>query len=224
VPVATVFSEHQFDPGLLPQAVDDLIQDLQRGGTSPKNVVFAGRNLYVALRDEAVNNVVAESKLGPIPRYTLAARCSRALDSGTSAFADATGSWAGGKILEVSSAGAFRVSASVATDGELLLILSMRDRGVRYPFEQYPEIREFEAMLRQLQPGQIWEGVHFRASAEATEAGGQPLFHFCRHSDRVLFTFVEAEWRCLNELFMESLSKPRSQTILERLTLEYGEV
>ena len=31
VPVATVFSERQFDPGLLPHAIDDLIQDLRQG-------------------------------------------------------------------------------------------------------------------------------------------------------------------------------------------------
>jgi hypothetical protein len=32
VPVATVFSERQFDPELLPHAIDDLIQGLRQGG------------------------------------------------------------------------------------------------------------------------------------------------------------------------------------------------
>ena len=45
VPVATIFSEHQFDPELLPRAVGNLMHDLRRGATSPKGVIFAGRNL-----------------------------------------------------------------------------------------------------------------------------------------------------------------------------------
>ena len=41
VPVATVFSERQFDPELLPHAIDDLIQGLRQGETSPKGVVWS---------------------------------------------------------------------------------------------------------------------------------------------------------------------------------------
>src|SRR5689334_6335248 len=52
VPVATVFSERQFAPEFLPQAIGDRIQDLRREHASAKDVVFAGLNLYVALRDE----------------------------------------------------------------------------------------------------------------------------------------------------------------------------
>jgi hypothetical protein len=146
VPGATVFSERQFDPELMPQAVGDLVQDLRRGTASPKDVVFAGRNLYVALREEAVSDIVALNRsLTPLlgTLFRLAAR----------------GHWIRGRrplptprelgqeVLESSSAGAFQVAASVANDGELALVLTMRDRGIRYPFGPYPEIREFEATL-----------------------------------------------------------------------------
>ena len=225
VPAAAVFSERQFDPGLLPHAVGDLIQDLRRGATSPKEVVFAGRNLYVALRDEAVSDIVALNRsltpfLGIL--FRLAARGHWIREHRPLRTLRGLGQEA--QILEASSAGAFQLAASVASDGELALILTMGDRGVRYPFEPYPEIREFESMLRQLQPGHVWDGVHFCASAEVTGAEGQPLFHFCRRSDRVLLTFVEAEWCCLNELFRQALAKPRSQAVLDRLSLEYGEI
>jgi hypothetical protein len=126
--------------------------------------------------------------------------------------------------LETSGTGAFQFVATVGADGEFALILVMRDRGVRYPFERYPEIRELEAMLRQLRPGRFWEGAHFCASADATGPDGQPLFQFCRRTDRVLLTFSETEWRSLNELSNEALSAPRLRTVLDRLSLEYGDV
>src|SRR5215471_18173779 len=151
VPVATVFSERQFDPELLPHAIDDLIQGLRQGETSPKGVVFAGRNLYVALRDETVNDVIALNRsLTTYPEilFRLAAR----------------GHWirerrplrmpqdlqAAAQVLESSSTGPFQVTASVGDAGDLAVLLAMRDRGVGYPLGSYPEIREFVAMLRQL--------------------------------------------------------------------------
>ena len=42
VPVAAVFSERQFDPELLPHVIDDLIQGLRQGETSPKGWFLPG--------------------------------------------------------------------------------------------------------------------------------------------------------------------------------------
>jgi hypothetical protein len=131
IPVARTFSERQFDPGLLPPAVDDLIQKLRRGAASPEDVVFAGRNLYVELRDEAVSDIAALNRsvapfLGTL--FRLAAR----------------GHWmrerrplripaefpVGTQVFEPSNAGPFQITASVGNDGELAPILTMRDRGV----------------------------------------------------------------------------------------------
>ena len=67
VPVAKTFSDRQFDPELLPHAVADVIQDLRRGAASPKEVVFAGHNLYVALRDEVLSDLIALNRsLAPL--------------------------------------------------------------------------------------------------------------------------------------------------------------
>ena len=193
VPVATVFSERQFDPELLPQAVGDLIQDL-RGSASPKKVVFAGRNLYVALRDEVLSDIIGlDRSLGPLlgKLFRLASR----------------GHWIRerrplrmprelplkAQVFEPSSAGPFQVAASVDNDGELELLLTMTGRGVRYPLGPYPEIRELDDMLRQLEAGQIWDGVYFSGSGDKAEVEGHPLFHFWRRTDRVLFSFSEGE-------------------------------
>lgn len=225
VPVATAFNERQFDPELLPHAIDDLIEDLRQGETSLKRAVFAGRNLYVALRDETVNDVVALNRklttyLGVL--FRLAAR----------------GHWirerrplrmsqelpAAPQVLETSSTGPFQITATVGDGGDLILLVTMRDRGVRYPLGSYPEIREFEAMLRKLDRGQDWNGVHFSATAESSGTEGQPAFVFCRRTDAVLFTFSETEWRCLDQLFQQTLAGPELRALLDRLSLEYGDI
>jgi hypothetical protein len=225
LPVATVFSERQFDPELLPHAIDDLIQGLRQGETSPKGVVFAGRNLYVAVRDETVNDVIALNR--SLTTYLeilfrLAAR----------------GHWirerrplrmprelpAAPQVFESSSTGPFQVTATAGDAGDLTVLLAMRDRGVRYPLGSYPETREFEAMLRQLGRGQVWNGGHFSATAESTGTEGQPLFVFCRRTDGVVFSFSETEWRCLDELFKQTLARPELQALLDRLSLEYGDM
>jgi hypothetical protein len=142
VPVATVFNKRQFDPELLPRTVEDLIQGLRQGTTSTKRVVFARRNLYVALRDEAVNDVIALNRsltahLGVL--FRLAARghwirerrplrMPRELPSAAEA-------------IESSDSGPFQVAATVEDGGDLILIVAMRHRGVRYPLGSYPEIR-----------------------------------------------------------------------------------
>jgi hypothetical protein len=65
---------------------------------------------------------------------------------------------------------------------------------------------------------------HFSATAEAAETEGQPLLVFCRRTDGVQFTFSETEWRCLDELFHQTLARPELRAILDRLSLEYGDI
>ncbi len=224
VPVSTVFEERHFDPELLPHAVADLIQDLRRGAASPKQVVFAGRNLYVALRDEVLSDIVALNRslsalLGTL--FRLAARGhwireKRPLPT-PQAFP------ATSPLFEPSSAGPFEVTASVSNDGELELHLAMHNRGVRCLLKPYPEIRELEAILRHLEPGQTLDGVHFFASGYTAEKDGQTLFSFRRRSDDVLFTFSDGDWCCLKDLFSAALEKPELRLMLDRLSLKYGE-
>jgi hypothetical protein len=224
VPIAMVFSERQFDPDLLPHAVAGLTQDLIRGATSSE-VVFAGRNLCVALRDEALSDIVVLNRsLAPLlgTLFRLAAR----------------GHWirekrplplppvlpAKSQLFEPSSAGPFGVTASVSNQGELELHLTMHNRGVRYLLKPYPEIREFEAMLRQLGPGQTWDGVHFSASGDTAEAEGQPRYCFRRRTDHVIFTFSDGDWCCLRELFLAVLERQELRSMLDHLSLKYGEI
>jgi hypothetical protein len=79
-------------------------------------------------------------------------------------------------------------------------------------------------MLRQLGPGQTWDGVHFSASSDTTGAEGPLLFCFSRRTDHVLLTFSDVDWCCLKELFSAVLERPELRSILNRLSLEYGEI
>jgi hypothetical protein len=124
----------------------------------------------------------------------------------------------------LSTAGPFQIAASANSEGELKLHLTMHNSGVRYPVGPYPEIQEFEIMLRSLQPGQTWNGLYFSASARAVQPERCPRVQFWRRADPVVFTFSEEEWRWLQDLFRDALAAPGLRPMLDRLSLEYGDL
>lgn len=83
---------------------------------------------------------------------------------------------------------------------------------------------ELEAMLRRLGLGQTWEGVHFSGSRNTAEAEGQPLFYFSRRTDHVLFTFSDGDLCCQKVLFLAVLERPELRSMLDNLSLKYGEI
>jgi len=101
-------------------------------------------------------------------------------------------------------------------------------RGCRLPVADanfaYPQICEFEAVLRLLEPGQIWNGRHFRASADAANSGHSAWYHFAPHTDHVRFSLPEQEWHILKGLFSEVLGHASLEPVLADLSLVYGEL
>src|SRR5262249_49808835 len=55
---SATLNDRQLDPEIVPRLVAKLIEDLQ-GKQNPTRPIFAGRNFYVALRDEVVSDVMA---------------------------------------------------------------------------------------------------------------------------------------------------------------------
>ena len=224
VPEAAAFNERQFDPEFVPQVVTSLIREL-RGFLDAKKAAFAGRNLYVALRDEALDDLITLNRVLE-PHMAILFRMA------------ARGHWVRerrpvrvrheGPVftspIPAVSAGDLRLTASVSTEGEIQLALAMDGRGVSYPLGPYPEIQEFMAMLQQLEPGQTWDGLHFHASADTTTPGQPVKFQFRRRADGVMFTFAEAEWESLNGVFAAALAEPALQVVLAELALVYGEL
>jgi len=221
----TSFDEEKHDPNLVPQVVARIVQQLKESST-PRKPVFAGRNFYVALRDEELKNVPAlNGALQPFltPLFRLAARGHwireqqpvRIHRPGIAPISD--------PHIPVAVAGDFHLSADVSPDGELYLALDLGKRDVMYPISSYPPIREFATMLQELKPGQFWNSTNFAGAAMARR--DQPVkFSFHRRRDGVRFDFDEAEWRCLQELFSAVLSDPALQSVIDELTMVYGEL
>ena len=104
------------------------------------------------------------------------------------------------------------------------MILVMDPPGISYPVGQYPEIREFAALVEQLVPGGIWNGLHFHASADLPSGNQSARFHFRRQTDCLKFTFAETEWHGLQCLISALLKEPSLQSAYEELSLVYGEL
>jgi hypothetical protein len=62
VPDGTSFIERQYDPQMVPQLVGELVEKLRQSSNRPKPT-FAGRNLFVDLRDEALPDVIALNRM-----------------------------------------------------------------------------------------------------------------------------------------------------------------
>lgn len=219
-----VFNERQFDPQIVPQLVEGLIKKLDEASTTTRPV-FADRSLYVALRDEALPDLIAVNEvLGPFitPLFRLAARGHwlrehRPVRIPTQFCTD-------GPLIPPQTKGIFCLTTSLDTGGDLRIVVAMDGRGVRYALRPYPEIQEFAAMLHHLKAERPWSGAHFHACAERPSSENPARFHFCRPADQVRLSFDQEEWDCLKELFSSALAAPSLRPVLSALILEYGEL
>jgi len=220
-------NDRQLDPDVLPKVVAKQIEALnsEHGASKP---TFAARCLHVAIRDEAVPDVMALNRaLEPFlaDLFRLAAR----------------GHWLQEKrpvrvrreVQPVSWAvpppgsmphPRIELHASLTSEGDLFLSMNMLDRGVRYPLGPYPQIREFAAMVEALVPGHMWNGIHFYGSADIGFAEKPASYVFWRHGDGVQFAFDEAEWCRLKDVIFYGLADPRLQSTLKELSCVYGEL
>ena len=219
IPDGPALSERQFDPELLPQVVTKLIESLRQSPPPPKPA-FAGRNFFVAVRDEVIDDVIALNRaLDPFVEalFRLAVR----------------GHWMREKrpvrrgreeklvYSELPAVGAdgFKMQASINSEGELSIRVLMDHKDVVFPIVTYPEIREFAAMLEQLLPDREWRGVHY--SGHVSEKG---RFYFRRRSEGIQFGFSAEEWQTLKGLFATTIQAPKLQAAFAELALVYGEL
>ena len=221
---SALLNERQFDPESAPRVMNELIKVL-RESVPGKKPSFAGRNLFVALRDEELTDVVALNRvLEPyLPALLrLAARGhwireQRPLQVRRE-------QWDYRSPIAPRIVGAFRLDTHLNTEGELSMVLIMDVREVVYPISRYPEIRDFAAMLSQLQPGKIWNGRHFHGFSDAGTTERPGRFHFRRHRDGVQFSFQPEEWATLNGMVAGAMAEPAMQPVLAELALVYGEL
>jgi hypothetical protein len=225
VPDDASFNERQFDPEFVPKIVRGLIRELRESPSPRKKQVLVGRNFYVALRDEELSNVMALNRaLEPfLPTlFRLAAR-GHWIREHRPVRARRMEEFVNWPSVPTTKEGDFYLSGTVGSEGEVHLALTMDSRGVVYPLGPYPQIREFAAMLEQLEPGQRWDGLLFKAWTETYKGQGL-CFVFRRHKDSVTFSFPEEEWKRLKRLFSAALAEPALQSLFDELALVYGEI
>lgn len=219
VPDGPALSERQFDPDLLPQVIAKLIESL-RQSPPPRKPAFAGRNFFVALRDEVIEDMIALNRaLDPFVEglYRLAVR----------------GHWIREKrpvrrvrepqhfyseLAAVRGEG-FDVAAAIDAEGEVSIRLLMDQKDIVFPIGIYPEIREFAAMMQRLVPGPAWAGIHFFGHVSATGR-----FYFRRRGVGIQFGFSAEEWQTLKGLVATIMQAPELQAAFAELALVYGEL
>jgi hypothetical protein len=224
VPDGASFHERKYDPQLVPRVVGCLLEELRESSSRPKPT-FAGRNFFVALRDEMLADVVTLNQvLEPflVKLFRLAAR-GHWIRERRPVRAQGEAHVYSSHIPPVGTEGLALVASS-NTEGEIQLELIMDSRGVSYTLGHYPEIREFAALVEQLEPGRIWNGLHFQASADPLTPSQSGRFHFLRQTDGVKLSFGAEEWGRLKGLLSAVLARPSLQAILEELSLRYGEL
>jgi hypothetical protein len=223
VPDAIPISELELRPGIASQALGNLVQQMRAAAIAKP--VFAGKLLYVALRDEEVSDIMALNRaLDPYLEtlFRLAARGHWIREHRPVRVR--TGNELVSEYIPSLEAEGFHLAFVIGSGGELRIMLSMQAKDVGYPLASYPQIQEFAEMLRRLQPGGIWNGTHFFGHGAAA-AGDRPAWlRFWRRGDEIALAFSVDEWECLKGLFTTALESPQLQPILAELALVYGEI
>jgi len=182
---ASLLTQRQIDPDAVPKAAADLITQL-RMGKNPANAVFAGRNLYVALKDESLDGValINDALFDRLPvLYRVAARghwIREGLPVRRAPASSGLCSWTTPQIACED----YCVSTTVTTEGKVQLSILMKRKGVSYMLTRFPEIREFNSMLKCLAAGSSWQAREFIGGT--TTADGTATRFFLGTSDTQL--------------------------------------
>src|SRR2546428_768413 len=211
----------------LTESVKALIREL-RGPGSVTRPLFAGRNLYVALRDENLEDVAAVNQvLLPYLRtlYGFAARGHWLQEQRPLRPRRAVKDYGvRSSVFPKVEAGDFWLTILLTDEEDLATALQMSTRNVLYPLEPYPQIREFATMLTRLEPAGHWKGREFFGYTDAFVTAEGKCFYFRHRSNGITFGFSREEWECLKEVFTKALALAELQPVLSELALQYGEV
>ncbi len=220
----TVFNERQLDPEVASGVGAKLIRELRESPLA-KKPEFAGRNFYVAVRDEVLPDIVAMNRVllpfMPV-LYRLAVRGHWNRERRPVRFARER-ELVTNQAHRVTAPG-FVMSFQLGSDGELAVKLAATEKDVAYVIAPYPQICEFLALTENLSPGAEWEGIHFRARAARTAPDEQARFSFHRPSDGVELGFSQQEWSAIKQLIADALATPWLKQAFSELSLAYGEL
>lgn len=217
------WDESMLDAHVLPELVEKLVTEIRASGIG-KRAAGAGRNFYVAVRDEEFQETTAlNGLLDPLmpSLFRMAARGHwmrekqpvRRVRDGSVLLGSVENTKIGDLWINVQPG---------PTDVSLLIGFNARD--VMYPVSTYAQIREFNAMLRSVTFGKRWVGEHFFAFAHESSAEGPAYYQFRRQTDGVTLSFSEPQWAELKTIFSRVMEKPEMKAIFEELSWIYGDL
>ena len=221
---APLLTQRQIDPDAVPKAAADLIKEL-RMGKNPATAVFAGRNLYVALKDESLDGValINDALFDRLPvLYRLAARGHRIREGLPVRRAPASSGLCSLPTPQITCKD-HCVSTIVTTEGELELSILMKRKGVSYMLTRFPEIREFNSMLECFAAGGSWQAREF-IGGTTTADGTATRFYFRHQRHAITISFDHEEWQRLKACVAQALAAPELVPVVDELSLAYGEI
>ncbi len=218
-------NDRQLDPEMVHSVSVKLIQEL-RHSEHPSRPVFCGRNLYVALRDEALPGVAAiNDALSPnLPTLFRMAVRGHWMVEGKPVRAPRGTRDAVWRTFPPLSSADHRLTVLVMSSGDIEILFELDGKDVTYPLTHYPRVREFAAMLAWLEGGRDWKGREFLGYTDSSDAGCASRFYFRNRRDGISVSLTRQEWQSLRELMEKTLAIPELQPILEELSLVYGEI
>jgi hypothetical protein len=217
------WNERNFDAEVFPELVAKLIEEIRASGNG-RRASGAGRNFYVAVRDEEFQEVAAlNAALDPLmpSLFRMAAR-GHWMREKQPVRRERDGSVLLGSV-ENTKVGDLWINVQPGPT-DVSLLIGFNDRDVMYPVSTYAQIREFNAMLKRVTFGKRWVGEHFFAFAHAASAESAAYYQFRRQTDGVTLSFSEKQWAELRAIFTRVMEKPEMQAIFEELSWIYGDL
>ena len=213
-----------------PEAVRQTVAETVRQLADPAmkwRPILAGRNLYVFLDGDEVNDADAVNRaLRPYWEglWRMAARGHYFLYKepirGKVNPSDSVVQPAIPNVFESN----FVLSFVRGDGNDVLLSFSFPGpRGPVYPMSSYPMIQEFRAMLNGLTAkSRHWKGEYFFGYTWDRE--GETQFSFRAHANGITFGFSQEEWNAVRKLFRRAWEMPELQATWDELTMEYGDL
>lgn len=213
---------------IVPATVRRTIHDL-RNSDGTARPPFAGRNIYVALRDERIEGVDSLNRvLQPfLPvLFRLAARGHWLVEHRP--IREQRKPWETPDLFPPQIPAVkehdIQVNGFIDGDGELHMMVDFGAHRICYPLGPYPVIREFHGMVKAVTPRRTWNGRYFFGHPNETGAPSPHALFFREHGKGVLLAFTEEEWRDLHKAFDRAMSLAELEPALSELALAYGEV
>ena len=218
------WNERNIDVGVVPDVLGKLIQEIRTSGNW-KKVSPVGRNFYVAIRDEELpGDAGLNAVLDPFmpTLFRLAAR-GHWIKEQKPVLLPREQALTRSRPVPKTKQGDLWVGVQEGPSS-VSLAIGMDARDLIFFVSDYAQIREFDAMLKNVTFGKSWHGRIFEAVAREASGDTAAFYRMQRHTDGVALSFSERQWAELQKLYGTVMAKPQMLAIFKELSWIYGEL